>query len=256
MDISRLLSPYAAVRIHHDLQALAESIRSLNDAVVVVDFRDRPHGMLETLRLIAAQAPHTPIVGRVGSEYDTFGMTVEALEVGLAGVWIAGIEDGPSAVRYVFDHAVARSVGALMTNGVEQIDHPVARHFLRLCFYQVMRPCTVSEMTKRMGVNGRALSRALGQCGLPRAEALMVSARVLVATRLLQNPQRKVTEVASAMAVRDVKVFRRQLARLAGVGFVKARNTDAYQIQVNRWQEWLVGSAMLMRDGVKDKSYK
>jgi AraC-like DNA-binding protein len=239
MDMSKLLSSYATVRVHQEVGTLAESVQSISDAVVVVDFRREVRDAMEALRAIREWAPHFPIVGRVGLEYESFGMTVEALEFGMAGVWVAGIEDGPGAVQHVFDHVVARSIGAVLEPAVEGMGNATTRHFLRLCFHHVMQPVSVADLADRMGMNARSVARALNQSGLPRAERLLVAARMVVATRLLQNARRKVTGVAAAMGGRDVKVFRRQLSQWAGREFVQERNTLAYRKQLAQWQEWL-----------------
>lgn len=240
MDVSRLLSGYATVRVHQDVHRLTEAIRSVDDAIVVVDCRrDTQSGVLELLRQIRDRAPWAPIVGRVGLEYESFGMTVEALEFGMAGVWVAGIEDNPSAIQHVFDHVIVRSIGSILTPGIEQLSNATVRHFLMLCFRYAMQPLSVGEMADRLGVSVRSLARLVGQCELPTAETLLVSSRMLVATRLLLNARRKVTSVAAAMNVRDVRVFRRQLARWAGAAFVRERSFTAYQRELQQWQELL-----------------
>ena len=239
-DLARLLGGYATVQMHCDIESLSAAIAPMRDVAVVIDARGRdPESMSALLQLLGTRHPHFPVIGRVGPDYDEFTLALSAVEAGLVGVWVAGLEDSPAAVRHVFDHSIARAVTRSLATSVEAIAHPSVRSFIRFCFHHVMRSMTVGSATERIGVNSRTLARALRAYELPRAESLIVAARALVATRLLHNERRRVASVGAAMEVKDVKVLRRQLARLAGVRFVVERNLDAYDRQMAVWNEWL-----------------
>ena len=181
----------------------------------VIDLQDYAQPTFDELRQFRLRHGSTALVLYVAvppvSAQDVF----EAGRFGFDAMVVAGDGDDPMALQSVIERAMARGVGELLRKGLGNTA-PTARDAALACVARAHERLSPEKLARLLGVKRRALTDRLGHAGLPAPQRLIAWGRLIVAARLLEDPDRKVDAIAMTLDFPSGSAFRNTCQRYLG----------------------------------------
>jgi len=172
------------------------------------------HGVILALK---RGLPSVAIVGRLRVfEPRSARAGFELARAGVDAIWIAGVEDHPALLRRSFESATLQSAA------IEVASHPSGMAPRLLwgkvgTFFQRL-PCLGGplDLSRELGVSLPQLRSHLRREGFPTPKRFLAWCRVLLATKLLQDPARTTEGVGLWLNYSSGPSFRNACRRVAG----------------------------------------
>ncbi len=156
----------------------------------------------------------------------------EAGRFGMEGLVLADLDDDPRRLRATIDQAEARGAIELLRPALAGVK-PTVRDALLLCVTRAHQQLKPDELAAVLGLRRKLLSERLVTAGFPTSQRLIAWGRLIVAARLLEDPERTADGVAMALDYPSGSAFRNACQRYvhAAPHQVRARGGAAYVIR-------------------------
>jgi AraC-like DNA-binding protein len=198
-------------------EQLSAELERAHVVTIVLEARDTagtalaPH--VERLR---RSHPSIPIVA-----YATLspGESREILDLARAGVHelvIRGFDDVGLRLRTALAHAREQAAAAEVLRELERDVPGPLQPLVRYCLERAAEAPTVSVVARAMGVHRKTLVNRARAAGLPSPLRLIGWCRLLLAARLLEDPGRRVEQVALCLEFPSATSLRNMLKRYVG----------------------------------------
>lgn len=138
----------------------------------------------------------------------------EAGRFGLDGLVLANEDDDPTQLRAVVERAEARGALAQLLPALATLT-PTVRDAMLLSVTRAHQPLSPEDLSRILGVRRKLLSARLSQAGFPTPQKLIAWGRLIVAARLLEDPERTADSVALALDYPSGSAFRNACQRYA-----------------------------------------
>jgi AraC-like DNA-binding protein len=213
---------------------LVRRVASLPTGVVITELWDASGAptaiVVEHLR---ARFPAIPVVAYCTLCHTTSRELLAMARAGVNGFVLRGIDDVGDALRVAlaaaddncFELAMSRELATVLAADVQ----PVVAH----CLSHARCAYTVTAAAAALGVSRRTLFNRLANAGLPSPSAVISWCRLLLAARLLEDPERSVESIALALEFGSAAALRGMLRRYTGVlpNDVRRRGGAAYVLE-------------------------
>jgi AraC-like DNA-binding protein len=136
----------------------------------------------------------------------------EAGRFGLDGLVLAEQDDDPTQLRAVVDRAEARGALSQLLPSLARLT-PTVRDAVLLSVTRAHQPLSPDDLSRILGVRRKLLSARLTQAGFPTSQKLIAWGRLIVAARLLEDPERTADSVALALDYPSGSAFRNACQR-------------------------------------------
>ena len=232
----------AALRERHGLvpcdswEALLEACGRRAVTVALVDLYSGgtapdPTAAFDALRQLKRRFPSVTVVLYTSSPPARARDLFEAGRFGLDGLVLADQDDEPRRLRAIIDQAEARGAIDLLRPALTGVK-PTVRDALLLCVTRAHQRLDPDELARVLGLRRKLLSERLVQARFPTAQKLIAWGRLIVAARLLEDPERTADSVAVALDYPSGSAFRNACQRYLGAAphQVRARGGAAYVI--------------------------
>lgn len=227
--------------------ALAEAIKETPPSTVsVVDpyFGTATPGPAAELRMLLERMPSSSVIAALTVD-ETRARDVATLDDwGVAGIISVGHDDTPAAIQQRLANACAHPIKRLLGN---ILPPEISPHAYALIFAAADTTCeggAVADLSEALGASPSTLLRRTEEAGLPNPRTLLQWMRILIAAKLLQEPERDVDHVARATGYASTGELRRVTQRHIGVTPAQLRDRAAFHLAAQRFTEALSGSTV------------
>jgi AraC-like DNA-binding protein len=192
--------------------------------IVVLDHRDRDgNAALPVVRRLRDEFPSVPVVMYLSMTAVASGALMEYARAGVNQLVFQGMDDFKTSLRSAINAALDQvSAGALAAD-LEPLVPPTIVAFLRYCLEHSRRNITVEEVATAMGVHRKTLGDRLKAARLPSPRAMIGWCRLLMASRLLDDPGRTVEQVALKLDFASGTALRNMFKRYTGLRTTEVR---------------------------------
>lgn len=181
----------------------------------VIDLADYGHPTFDELRQFRLAHGSTALVLYIAVPPVSVQDVFEAGRFGFDAMVVADIGDDAPALQSVIERAMARGVGELLRRGLGDAV-PTARDAALACVARAHERLSPEKLSRLLGVRRRALTDRLVRAGLPAPQRLIAWGRLIVAGRLLEDPDRKVDAIAMTLDFPSGSAFRNTCQRYLG----------------------------------------
>ncbi len=181
----------------------------------VIDLRDYAQPTFDELRKFRLRHGSTALVLYISVPPVSVQDVFEAGRFGFDAIVVAGEGDDPDALQSVIERAMARGVGELLRRGLGSTV-PTARDAALACVARAHERLSPEKLSRLLGVRRRALTDRLVRAGFPAPQRLIAWGRLIVAARLLEDPDRKVDAIAMTLDFPSGSAFRNTCQRYLG----------------------------------------
>ena len=199
----------------------------------VIDLKDYAQPTFDELRQFRLRHGSTALVLYISVPPVSVQDVFEAGRFGFDAVVVADIGDEAPALQAVIERAMARGVGELLRKHLRDAV-PTARDAVLACVARAHERLSPEKLSRLLGVRRRALTDRLVRAGLPPPQRLIAWGRLIVAARLLEDPDRKVDAIAMTLDFPSGSAFRNTCQRYLGATpqEVRARGGADYVVAV------------------------
>ncbi len=181
----------------------------------VIDLKDYGQPTFDELRRFRLGHGSTALVLYISVPPVPVQDVFEAGRFGFDAVVVADEGDDPLSLQQVIERAMARGVGELLRKGLgDRV--PTARDAALACVARAHERLSPEKLARLLGVRRRALTERLLRAGLPAPQRLIGWGRLIVAARLLEDPDRKVDTIAMTLDFPSGSAFRNTCQRYLG----------------------------------------
>ena len=181
----------------------------------VIDLRDYAQPTFDELRQFRLRHGSTALVLYVAVPLVSVQDVFEAGRFGFDAIVVADEGDEPQAFQDVIERAMARGVGELLRKGLGNTA-PTARDAALACVARAHERLSPEKLARLLGIRRRALTQRLARAGFPAPQRLIAWGRLIVAARLLEDPDRKVDAIAMTLDFPSGSAFRNTCQRYLG----------------------------------------
>ena len=210
-----------ALRERHQLVVAAgwteflEMCESAPVTTAVIDLKDYGQPTFDELRQFRLRHGSTALVLYIDGPGVSVQDVFEAGRFGFDAMVVAGEGDDPGALQQVIERAMARGAGELLRKGLGDTA-PTARDAALACVARAHERLSPEKLARLLGVRRRALTERLVRAGLPAPQRLIAWGRLIVAGRLLEDPDRKADAIAMTLDFPSGSAFRNTCQRYLG----------------------------------------
>jgi AraC-like DNA-binding protein len=227
-----------ALQTRHQLIAAAkwEEFLTLCDSApvvaAVIDLHDYAEPTFDPLRQFRMRHGSAAMILYVASPPVPVRDVFEAGRFGFDAIIAAGHDDSPTQIVEVIERAMARGVGELVRPVVGAAP-AVARDAALAVVARAYERLSPETLARLLGVRRRALTDSLAEAGMPAPQRLIAWGRLIMAARLLEDPDRKADAIALTLDFPSGSAFRNACQRYLGCTpqEVRSRGGAAYVIQ-------------------------
>ena len=155
----------------------------------------------------------------------------EAGRFGIDGLIVADQDDDPRRMLPSIEQAEARGVLELLRPTVAEV-RPTVRDALLVAVTRAHQRLSPETLARILGIRRKVLSDRLAQSGFPTAQRLIAWGRLVVAAKMLEDPDRTADSVALALDFPSGSAFRNTCQRYlhAAPQQIRARGGASYVI--------------------------
>lgn len=211
----------SAMRERHQLVVAAqwseflEVCASAPVTAAVIDLHDYGHPTFDELRQFRLRHGSTALVLYIAVPPVPVADVFEAGRFGFDAIVVAGAGDDPPALQAVIERAMARGVGEMLRKALGDVS-PTARDAVLASVARAHERLSPEKLARLLGVRRRVLTERLAHAGLPAPQRLIAWGRLLVAARLLEDPDRKADAIAATLDFPSGSAFRNTCQRYLG----------------------------------------
>jgi AraC-like DNA-binding protein len=198
----------------------------------VIDLHDYAQPTFDALRQFRTRHRSTAMILYVAVPPVPAHEVFEAGRFGFDAIIVAGHDDAPRAIQEVIERAMARGVGELLRPVVGGASS-VARDATLAVVARAFEHLTPESLARLLGVRRRALTERLAEAGLPAPQRLIAWGRLIMAARLLEDPDRKVDAIALTLDFPSGSAFRNACQRYLGCTPNEARERGGAGYVIN-----------------------
>ena len=208
-----------------------EVCQSAPVTAAVIDLKDYGQPTFDELRRFRLAHGSTALVLYISVPPVSVQDVFEAGRFGFDAMVVAEVGDDAESLQSVIERAMARGVGDLLRRGLGDAA-PTARDAALACVARAHERLSPEKLSRLLGVRRRALTDRLVRAGLPAPQRLIAWGRLIVAARLLEDPDRKVDAIAMTLDFPSGSAFRNTCQRYLGATpqEVRARGGAEYVI--------------------------
>jgi AraC-like DNA-binding protein len=186
----------------------------------------------DALRRLRRRFPSVTVVLYTSSSTARPHDLFEAGRFGMEGLVLADQDDDPRRLRAIIDQAEARGAIELLRPALTDVK-PTVRDALLLCVTRAHQQLKPDDLAAVLGLRRKLLSERLVSAGFPTSQRLIAWGRLIVAARLLEDPERTADGVALALDYPSGSAFRNACQRYvhAAPHQVRARGGAGYVIK-------------------------
>jgi AraC-like DNA-binding protein len=181
----------------------------------VIDLKDYAQPTFDALRQFRLRHGSTALVLYISVPPVAVQDVFEAGRFGFDAMVVADEQDDPQALQSVIERAMARGVGEVLRKGLVNTA-PTARDAALACVARAHERLSPEKLSRLLGVRRRALTDRLVRAGFPAPQRLIAWGRLIVAARLLEDPDRKVDAIAMTLDFPSGSAFRNTCQRYLG----------------------------------------
>jgi AraC-like DNA-binding protein/transposase len=214
-----------------DWPALREAVRDTPPTtVVVVDpYLEAENGeVAPQLDVLLRDFPWAGVVAAVKGR----AMDAERLralsERGISEIILVGLEDSELGIQRTLRQAQGRFLKELLQRALPAYISGRARVLLMAAAEATSAGGHAPDLARALSLSSKTLARWCESSHLPPARRLLAWIRVLLATRLLDDPERTVSGVARACGYTSDSALRRALLEFLGDGSTQLRQAGAF----------------------------
>ena len=198
----------------------------------VIDLHDYADPTFDPLRQFRMRHGSAAMILYVASPPVAVRDVFEAGRFGFDAIMVAGHDDSAAQIVDVIERAMARGVVELVRPVVGGAT-PVARDAALAVVARAYERLSPETLARLLGVRRRALTDSLAEGGMPAPQRLIAWGRLIMAARLLEDPDRKADAIAMTLDFPSGSAFRNACQRYLGCTpqEVRARGGAAYVIQ-------------------------
>jgi AraC-like DNA-binding protein len=198
----------------------------------LIDLQDYAQPTFDALRQFRTRHASTAMILYVAVPPVAAQDVFEAGRFGFDAIIVAGHDDSAPKILEVVERAMARGVGELLRVVVGAAPS-VARDAALAVVARAYERLSPETLARLLGVRRRALTERLAEAGMPAPQRLIAWGRLIMAARLLEDPDRKVDGIALTLDFPSGSAFRNAFQRYlrATPHEVRSRGGAAYVIQ-------------------------
>lgn len=181
----------------------------------VIDLRDYGNPTFDELRQFRLRHGSTALVLYIAVPPVAVQDVFEAGRFGFDAIVVADQGDDPRALQNVVERAMARGVGELLRKALGDVA-PTARDAALASVARAHERLSPEKLARLLGVRRRALTERLVRAGFPAPQRLIAWGRLIVAARLLEDPDRKADAIALTLDFPSGSAFRNTCQRYLG----------------------------------------
>ena len=186
----------------------------------------------DALRQLKRRFPSVTVVLYVSTPPSQPRDLFEAGRFGLDGLVVADIDDEPRRLVSIIEQAQSRGVLELLRPALATAK-PTVRDATLLAITRAHQRLSPESLAKILGIRRKSLSERLTQSGFPAAQRLIAWGRLIVAARMLEDPERRAADgVAMALDFPSGSAFRNACQRYvhAAPHQIRARGGASYVV--------------------------
>ena len=185
----------------------------------------------DALRQLKRRFPSVTVVLYVSTPPSQPRDLFEAGRFGLDGLIVADVDDEPRRLISIIEQAQSRGVLELLRPALTTAK-PTVRDATLLAITRAHQRLSPESLAKILGIRRKALSERLTQSGFPAAQRLIAWGRLIVAARMLEDPERSADGVAMALDFPSGSAFRNACQRYvhAAPHQIRARGGAGYVV--------------------------
>ncbi|MGQ0766085.1 MAG: helix-turn-helix domain-containing protein [Gemmatimonadota bacterium] len=230
-----------AVEVCRDWADVARLCAERPVHLAILDLYAGGHMSLEPLRRLKRNFPRLGTVAYVSATPDRVRDLFDAGRSGIDALILADVDDDPTTITAVLEQAEARGVAGQLRPALEHL-RPVARDTVMLVVTRAHEHLTADDLGRRMALTRRVLSKHLEHACLPSPQRLITWGRLVVASHLLEDPDRSADSIAYALHFPSGSAFRNTCQR-----YLQATPSG---IRSRGGAQWVIGR--MLEDGAAD----
>ncbi|MDH5233504.1 MAG: hypothetical protein OEW77_01000 [Gemmatimonadota bacterium] len=200
--------------------------------LAIIDLFADGSSHFDVVRRLKMRAERLTMVAYVTLTPDRARDLFDAGRAGFDGLLLAGQDDTPAAFRAVLERATARGVAQLIRPRLA--DQPaLVRDAVMVAVTRAHLRLTSHRLAEICGVSKRALLSGLDSGGFPPPQKLLAWGRLIVASQMLEDPERAADAVARLLDFPSGSAFRNTCQRYLGA--------TPQEIRANGGAAWAVG---------------
>lgn len=169
------------------------------------------------IRAVKDEFPSVPVIAYCAPSpaalHEVFCLT----RAGIDAIALRGVDDEPTAFRSAVHRARHGSVFAEVMEAIRTAVPPDTAAFVAYCLTHADGSLSVERAAAALRVNRKTLRNRFARQGLLRPRDVLAWCRLLVATRLLEDPGRTVEQVGFALGCGSGTALRNLFLRHVGV---------------------------------------
>ena len=173
--------------------------------------------------------PNVPVIAYCDPRSVTSAQILDMARAGVNELVMRGVDDVRLALMAALDgaerHCAAERVVAMLGPRLPESIAPIVRFFL----HNAARPVTVEDAAAALGVHRKTLFTRLAAAGYPPPSVLASWCRLLLASKLLEDPGRPIERVALDLDFSSGTALRNMLRRYTGLTPVEVRARDGFE---------------------------
>ena len=234
----------ANVRFFERPDELIGAVRDQMMNSVIVEPTDKSNeSTAPIVRRIRAACPSIPIVVYTGVTPREVRSLVPIIRAGADAVIVRGIDDLAGRLEEVIEESTVLRVAGETLTELELILAPEVVAIFTFCFENAARDLSVQTVADALTVHRRTLVNRLSSEGLPGPAWIIAWCRLLIASRLLEDPARSVPWVAASLGFSSASAFRALCKRHTGCRPLELRQRGGARYMIN-----------LIRDRLNDRT--
>jgi AraC-like DNA-binding protein len=166
--------------------------------------------------LVARFSSVSSIVYCCGLNSRTAHAIEKLVRAGAGALVVLGTDDSPGTWRRLLVESQTRSFSERVMTAIATALPPSIRPIIAECLKHASQPMTVSQLARGLNMNRRSLVSRTAKAGWLPPHVLIGWCRVLLASYLLEDPARSVTDVAAHLQFSSPSGLRNAFKRYAG----------------------------------------
>jgi AraC-like DNA-binding protein len=182
--------------------------------IAVIDPHEQyaQQAVFDPMRHFKRRFPSVTVVLYAGVPPTTPRDLFELGRLGLDGLVLAEADDQPRRFQSLIEHAEARGLADTVRRSLGDAK-PTVRDAVLIAVTRAHQRLSPEALARQLGVRRKVLSMRLLQSGFPSPQPLIAWGRLIVAARMLEDPERSADGVALAMDFPSGSAFRNTCQR-------------------------------------------
>jgi AraC-like DNA-binding protein len=187
--------------------------------------------------------PTVPVIAYFADDRVSSGDILAMARAGVHDLVRAGFDDVSGAFAAVLASATAACAASSVRVELERLVAPDAWPFVSYCLTRANAPISIRAAADALGLDRRTLVRRLQRAGLPPPRRIAGWCRVIVATRLLEEPIYTLEQAALRLDFPSGTALRNMLVRYTGIGPREIRENGGIHCALHLFRRELGGCA-------------